>query len=82
MGRSAQNFVVEVVVTRGNEGRRAIVRGRDSYAVIAPLACQAVERLLRGQFRCVGAHAPGGVFDAKAILAALGPDYPVDFLAV
>jgi hypothetical protein len=37
--------------------------------------------LLRGDFRSVGANAPGEVFDAKAVLAALGPDYPVDFLA-
>jgi hypothetical protein len=81
MGRSEQNFVLEVMVTRGEERRRAIARGRDSYAVSAPLACEAVERLLRGDFRSVGAHAPGEVFDAKTVLAALGPDYPVDFLA-
>lgn len=81
MGRSEQNFVLEVMVTRGEERRRAIARGRDSYAVSAPLACEAVERLLRGDFRSVGANAPGEVFDAKAVLAALGPDYPVDFLA-
>jgi hypothetical protein len=81
MGRSEQNFVLEVMVIRGEERRRAIARGRDSYAVSAPLACEAVERLLRGDFRSVGANAPGEVFDAKAVLATLGPDYPVDFLA-
>ena len=80
MGRSVQNFVVEVVVTRGKERRRAIARGRDGYAVTAPLACEAVERLLTGQFRSAGAHAPGEIFDAKAILASLGPDYAFDIV--
>ena len=75
MGRSAQHFVVEVVVTRGDEHRRAISRGRDGYAVTAPLACEAVERLLEGKFRSAGAHAPGEIFDAKDVLAALGPDH-------
>src|SRR2546426_4899070 len=70
-GRSAQNFVVEVVVTRGDDQRRACTRGRDGYAVTAPLTGEAVERLLKGQFTSAGAHAPGEIFDAKAILAAL-----------
>jgi hypothetical protein len=78
MGRSEQNFVLEVVVTRGDERRRATARGRDSYAVSAPLACEAVERLLKGEFRTAGANAPGEVFDAHVLLASLGPDYPVD----
>jgi short subunit dehydrogenase-like uncharacterized protein len=75
MGRSGQQFVVEVIVTRGDEHRRAISRGHDGYAVTAPLACEAVERLLKGKFRSVGAHAPGEIFDAKDLLAALGPDH-------
>jgi NAD(P)-dependent dehydrogenase (short-subunit alcohol dehydrogenase family) len=75
LGRSAQQFVVEVIVKRGGEERRAISRGRDSYAVTAPLACEAVERLLRGQFRSAGTHAPGEIFDARAFLGSLGHDY-------
>ena len=81
MGRSEQNFALEVVVTRGSERRRAIARGRDSYAVSSPLVCEAVQRLLKGEFRSVGAHAPGAIFDAKAVLAGLGDDYPVEFSA-
>ena len=80
MGRSAQNFVVEVVITRVDDQRRACTRGRDGYAVTAPLTGEAVERLLQGQFTSAGAHAPGEIFDAKAILAALGPDYPFEIL--
>jgi hypothetical protein len=81
MGRSAQQFALDVVVTREGERRRATVRGRDSYAVSSPLVCEAVERLLKGEFRSVGAHPPGAIFDAKAVLAGLGDDYPVDFSA-
>ena len=74
MGRSAQQFVIEVVVRRGNESRRAISRGRDSYAVTAPLVCEAVSRLLKGNIPA-GAHAPGEIFAAKEFLEALGPDH-------
>jgi len=61
-------------ITRGDERRRATVRGRDIYAISAPLVCEAVERLLVGKFSATGAHAPGEIFDAGDILAALGPD--------
>jgi len=74
MGRSAQRFVIEVVVTRGNEKRRAISRGQDSYAVTAPLACEAIARLLKGNIP-PGAHAPGEIFDGKEFLEALGRDH-------
>ena len=73
LGRSAQNFVVDVVVSRGDEQRRACTRGRDGYAVTAPLTGEAVARLLKGQFRSAGAKAPGEIFDAEALLTALGP---------
>ena len=75
MGRSAQNFVVEVVVSRGDEQRRACTRGRDGYAVTAPLTGEAVERLITGTFRSAGAKAPGEIFDAEELLTALGPDH-------
>jgi hypothetical protein len=75
MGRSAQNFVVEVVVARGDEQRRAVTRGRDGYAVTAPLTGEAVERLIKGTFRSAGAKAPGEIFDAEELLTALGPDH-------
>jgi hypothetical protein len=80
MGRSAQNFVVEVVVSRGDDQRRACTRGRDGYAVTAPLTGEAIERLLKGKFRSAGAKAPGEIFDAEELLTALGPDYPFEIL--
>jgi NAD(P)-dependent dehydrogenase (short-subunit alcohol dehydrogenase family) len=75
LGRSAQRFVVDVVLTRNGECRRAIVRGQDIYAFTAPLACAAVERLLEGRFHIPGANSPGFIFDADNLLASLGPDH-------
>jgi short subunit dehydrogenase-like uncharacterized protein len=75
MGRSSQNFVVEAVVSRGGESRRAFTRGRDGYALTAPLTGEAVERLLRREYRSAGARAPGEIFDAEGLLKALGPDH-------
>ncbi|MBT2441770.1 saccharopine dehydrogenase NADP-binding domain-containing protein [Streptomyces sp. ISL-36] len=48
-GRSAQTFLVEVVVRSDGEERRAVARGRDIYAVTAPLAVEAVIRILDGR---------------------------------
>jgi hypothetical protein len=73
-GRSAQRFVVEALVTRGLESRRATARGVDAYAITAPLACEVVARLLDGSFSHTGAHAPGEIFDGIDILTALSPD--------
>lgn len=75
LGRSPQRFVVDAVVTRAGETRRAIARGRDIYAFTAPLVCDAAVRLLDGRFSQTGAHAPGAIFDATAMLAALAPDH-------
>ena len=74
-GRSAQNFVVDVVVSRGGEQRRAFTRGRDGYALSAPMTGEAIERLIKGKFRSAGAKTPGEIFDAEELLVALGPDH-------
>jgi short subunit dehydrogenase-like uncharacterized protein len=72
-GRSAQRFVVDVVVRRGPARRRISAAGRDIYAVTAPLVAEAAERLLDGRAKVGGAAAPGEVFDAADFLAALAP---------
>jgi short subunit dehydrogenase-like uncharacterized protein len=75
MGRSAQNFVLETVVSRGGKERHAFTRGRDGYAVTAPLTGEAVERLIGGKFLSAGAKAPGEVFDAEELLRSLAPEH-------
>jgi NAD(P)-dependent dehydrogenase (short-subunit alcohol dehydrogenase family) len=72
-GRSPQVFLLEARLQRGTQLRRAIVRGRDIYAVTAPLVCEAVARILAGSVRRTGAVAPGEAFDAPEFLAALSP---------
>lgn len=71
-GRSAQSFVVDVVVHRGAEQRRAAASGQDIYAVSAPLAVEAVDRVLTGRTRTVGVASAGATFDAPDFLATLG----------
>jgi hypothetical protein len=81
LGRSEQQFIVEVVATRSGEQRRGVSRGRDAYAVTAPLVCEAAELLLSGRFASAGAHAPGEIFDARELLSSLGPEYPFEATA-
>ena len=73
-GRSAQRFVVDVVVRRGDETRRRTASGRDIYAVTAPIVVEGAVRLLDGRHRGAGALAPGEAFDATDVLAALERD--------
>lgn len=79
MGRSAQQFVIEVRVKRGNEERGAISRGRDSYAVTAPLVCEAISRLLSGGVPA-GAYVAGEIFAPNDFLQSLGSDYSFEIV--
>lgn len=72
-GRSAQRFLVEAEVRLGDAVRRATARGRDIYAVTAPLVVEAVSRLLR-QAPAGGVLAPGALFDARDFLTSLAPE--------
>ncbi len=74
-GRSTQKFVMEAKVHRGKDVRRALVAGRDIYAVTAPIVVEAAERILAGETRATGAAAPGEIFHAQAFLQALSPEY-------
>ncbi|MFE0461644.1 saccharopine dehydrogenase family protein [Kitasatospora sp. NPDC058965] len=77
-GRSDQTFLVDVVVRSGGEQRRAVARGRDIYAVSAPLAVEAVHRILTGQTRAVGVAAAGAAFDPVDFLQALAGHLTVE----
>jgi uncharacterized protein YbjT (DUF2867 family) len=72
-GRSAQIFLVEVIVRNGMNTRRAIARGRDIYAFTAPLVVEAAQRILDGVAE--GVLAPGEMFDAPSFLRALAPEH-------
>lgn len=74
-GRSRQLFALEVVARRDGGERRALVQGRDIYAVTAPLVCEAVQRVVEGPARLCGALAPGEIFDAESFLHALSPGH-------
>jgi Saccharopine dehydrogenase NADP binding domain len=70
-GRSAQTFLVDVIVRSGGTERRAVASGQDIYAVSAPLAVEAVHRILTGQTKTTGVASAGGIFDAPDFLRAL-----------
>ncbi|MEU6743365.1 saccharopine dehydrogenase family protein [Streptosporangium sandarakinum] len=72
-GRSAQTFLVDVVVRSGDVERRAVASGQDIYAVTAPLAVEAVDRILTGRTRTAGVASAGEIFDAADFLRALSP---------
>ncbi|WP_086823653.1 trans-acting enoyl reductase family protein [Allokutzneria sp. NRRL B-24872] len=70
-GRSAQVFLVEVVVRRGETTRRVFARGRDIYAFTAPIVVEATSRVLSGRALTSGAVTAGELFDAKDFLRSL-----------
>lgn len=74
-GRSAQAFLVEVVVRKGNDERRMIARGRDIYATTAPIVVEAVERILDGRVTTGGVAAAGEIFDAQDFLRVLETEH-------
>ncbi|QFZ23953.1 saccharopine dehydrogenase [Saccharothrix syringae] len=80
-GRSAQTFVVDVLVRSGGAERRAVASGRDIYAISAPLAVEAVDRLLTGRTRTTGVASAGAMFDAPDFLRALSAHLSVDLPA-
>jgi len=77
-GRSDQIFAVDVVVRTGGVERRATARGQDIYAVTAPLAVEAVRRILAGHTRTTGVASAGAMFDAADFLRALTPHLSVE----
>lgn len=77
-GRSAQTFLVDVIVRSGDTQRRAVARGQDIYAVSAPLVVEAVHRILTGRTNTLGVASAGAIFDAPDFLTALSPHVSVE----
>jgi NAD(P)-dependent dehydrogenase (short-subunit alcohol dehydrogenase family) len=74
-GRSSQVFVVDVIVRRGNDQRRASAYGRDIYAITAPIVVEATKRIVNGLTRATGVVAAGEIFEAPNFLKSLSPAY-------
>jgi hypothetical protein len=72
-GRSAQQFLVDVLAIGPDGTRLATARGRDIYAVTAPLVVEAAQRLIRHAGHEPGAFAPGAIFDAADFLGSFPP---------
>ncbi|WP_203920526.1 saccharopine dehydrogenase family protein [Rugosimonospora africana] len=77
-GRSSQTFLVDVVVTADGVRRRATAGGQDIYAISAPLAVEAVHRLLTGQSKGIGVVSAGAAFDAPDFLRCLSAHLSFD----
>ena len=73
-GRSSQIFLVDVVVRRSSEQRRATARGRDIYAITAPIVAEATERVLDGRWKRAGLGSTSEIFEAEDFLRALAPE--------
>ncbi|RSM58381.1 saccharopine dehydrogenase [Actinoplanes sp. ATCC 53533] len=80
LGRSAQTFTVDVVVRSGDTQRRVVAGGQDIYAISAPLAVEAVHRILGGRTRTSagGVASAGAIFDAPDFLRALSAHLSVE----
>jgi hypothetical protein len=70
-GRSAQTFLVEVVVRRAGVERRAAAGGRDIYAISAPIVVEAMQRVVTNPGKASGVVAAGEIFDARDFLKSL-----------
>jgi len=74
-GRSSQVFLMEVIARKGSAKRRAVARGRDIYAITAPIVVEAAERVVNGLAKERGVVAAGEAFDAQDFLMSLAPTY-------
>jgi|SRR5215472_710162 len=74
-GRSSQIFLMEAVVRNGGAEHRTMARGRDIYAITAPIIVEATERLVNGLTKRTGVLAAGEAFDAREFLTSLSPDH-------
>jgi len=60
-------------VRRGSEEHRATARGRDIYAITAPIVVEATQRVVNGLAKTTGVGAAGEIFDARDFPKSLCP---------
>ena len=77
-GRSSQVFLVDAIVRSGSQERRVVGHGQDIYAVTAPLAVEAVHRILTGHTKTAGLATAGEMFDAPDFLRSLSAHISVE----
>lgn len=70
-GRSNQHFLIDVTARNGGEARRVTAKGRDIYAITAPIVVEAVDRVCRRSSSEAGAYALGQLVDASDFLQTL-----------
>lgn len=73
--RSAQRFLVEVIVRAGDKQRRAVAHGQDIYAVTAPIVVEATRRLLDSPTQTAGVITVGEISDSADFLRSLSPEH-------
>jgi len=74
-GRSAQIFLMEVVVRSGDKLRKALATGRDIYAITAPLIVEATIRIANGMIKKKGVVSAAEIFDSTDFLKSLCPEH-------
>src|SRR6266851_8603385 len=74
-GRSSQIFVMEAIARRESAERRAVVRGRDIYAIAAPIVVEATNRVVNRLAKSTGVVASGEAFAAHDFLTSLSPSH-------
>jgi hypothetical protein len=72
-----QTFLVEAVACMGRQERRAVAKGRDIYAITAPLVVEATQRVVGMKGKTPGVFAAGEIFDARNFLKSLCPAHLV-----
>jgi hypothetical protein len=66
---------MEAMARKGTAERRAVARGRDIYAITAPIVVEATQRAVNGLIKTTGAVAAGEAFDAQDFLKSLAPSH-------
>lgn len=69
--RAAARYTIVSEVIRGQQRRRGVLRGRDTYGVTAAMVTKGALAAARGEIGSAGALAPSQAFDASSFLDGL-----------
>jgi short subunit dehydrogenase-like uncharacterized protein len=71
--RAKSRFIVVAEARRPSSGRRVTLTGTDPYGLTAQLIARGAQALASGEVHGAGALAPAEAFDARELIAGLGP---------